>query len=61
MQLSALPLPPVGDAAVSPPGTVVAFMSGTSSHTEKLPLCPHAGAVEGLSDEHRFYAYAPHQ
>jgi len=46
-----------GDIGASPPDTCVIFISGTSSQTERVPICPHAGALQGASDEHRFYVY----
>ncbi|CAE7353054.1 kmo [Symbiodinium natans] len=46
-----------GDLAFTPGDSLVVFLSGTTSSLP-VPICPHAGALPGSSQEFRYYVYA---
>ncbi|CAE7694254.1 unnamed protein product [Symbiodinium sp. CCMP2456] len=46
-----------GDLAFTPEQSLAVFISGTTS-TLPIPICPHAGALPGSSQEFRYHVYA---
>ncbi|OLP90248.1 Kynurenine 3-monooxygenase [Symbiodinium microadriaticum] len=46
-----------GDLAFTPEQSLAVFISGTTSNLP-VPICPHAGALPGSSQEFRYHVYA---